>query len=211
MDRVFKRNGVGNVLIIAPHGHPSDDKNSDVVSQSIANYLNCDTIINCGWRRNSNPIVDNNLANCNDVNHCKTEPVFSEFLKPIQENLNSKISLYGWAFVFLIHGMSDNIRNNIPNVDAIVGWGNGNPPKYTCSIPNKNNFISKMNNIGLYTIESQIGGKFGAYNDLNLTQFLKSNAVQCLQLELVWQKRKDTNTAIETGKKIGMVIDELLL
>lgn len=211
MENIFIRNGRGNILVIAPHGHPLDDTNSDILAQSIASYLNCDAVINTGWRRDINIKVESGLANLNDVNHCKKDPILSEFLEPIQDIIANKSALYGKVFIFLIHGMDDNIRNEIPNIDVIVGYGNGNPPKYTCKIDYKNNFISAMNKNGLMTKESKIGGKFGAYNDNNLTQFLKSPTTECLQIEIVGQLRKNSDIAIQTGKKIGETIEEIFI
>lgn len=203
MDRVLIRNGSGNILIVAPHGHPLDDTNSDSLAQAIASYLNCDAIINHGWQRYT--------TNLNNINHCKTEPVRSEFLIPIQNIINSKSAIFSRSYVFLIHGMDDGIRNKFPDIDAIVGWGNGNPPKYTCSTKFKNDFIEKMNKNGLKTKESEIGGKFGAYNDANLAQHLKSPKTECLQVEIIGQKRKTADISIQTGKQIGKIIEEMLL
>lgn len=193
--RTRQREGQGRILFVAPHGHKLDDTHSDVMTEAAAEYLNSPMIINIGWKRDeeANPIVG--IANCNDIRHCNLPDVQETFLKPIHQ----AIQQYNTRLIVLLHGMYKE-----DPWDAIVGFGNGKKPRYTCDLALKEQLVSGLRINGLNSLAVN-DGKFSAHSKRNLAQALKSHA-PTIQIEISWKKRRTEEIAKETGVLIGKAV-----
>src|ERR1019366_4114948 len=129
------------VLIIAPHGAPGDDVNTDIVAEHLARTLSCYMVVNRGWERSD--VIDeiNDKADCNNFAHM-TGVIKDEFLDPILRFKSRILKKTSPMFVFMIHGMANDIRikTGERQLDMIVGYGAGTPPSYSCNIWRKDLF-----------------------------------------------------------------------
>jgi hypothetical protein len=78
------------------------------------------------------------------MKHLNQPIVKEEFYDPIIDILDISI---GETYALIIHGMGDKIRDdhNDLDIDMVVGVGNGDPPRYTMSKTEKENFLWKIN------------------------------------------------------------------
>lgn len=207
--RVETRAGNNNVLLIAPHGHSLDDTFTDVVTREMANELHCYYVLNHGWKRDlaANPLLG--IANCNDIDHCQVAEVSSSFLDPINTYTKEIIQKYGVAQVLFIHGMSDVIHHRVPNLDAVIGYGEGKKPRYICSQWRKDLLIDKMIGQGWFVYEGAPGGKFSAYSKTNLAQAIcNGKNIQGLQIEIVETRRTSEAKATDTARQLAKAVEE---
>lgn len=190
MERIVLVEGDSPVLIVAPHG--PDDRNTDIIAEKIAIEFGAFAVINKGWRRSSKVDFANDLANCNDVRHIHSDVVKEEFLEPIlrfksriRKKYDEKI------FVLLIHGCSDDVRKvaNNHDLDIILGYGEGNPPSYSCSEKFMNAFAHHLVNEGFGVYRGAAGGKYAGKAKNNLNQLFKrwypDDFVESIQMEIV--------------------------
>lgn len=199
-------------MVVAPHGHQLDDQNTDWLAESIADHLDAHAVINRGWRRN--PTVDElkSLANCNDFRHCSEPVVKQEFLDPINQIINDAAENGDKVLVLMIHGMGNQIRQqaNDPSLGVVVGYGNGKPPRHTCELWVKDALVDLLNDSGVTTYEGAAGGPFSARGQNNLTQALRSYSTNVLQLEVVYDLRRDKKEADYIGSVIGVAAETLI-
>lgn len=212
-ERVSVRLGIKNVILICPHGHILDDTNTDIITQTAADYLDCCAVINNGWRRSDKVDALKSSANCNNINHCNEPVVKEEFLNPIDDYFANFYDDFDDEVIhaFVIHGVGNSIRGKAKDLDIIIGYGTGNQPRYTCDLWRKDLLAELFFNNTLNVYEGAPGGKYSARNKENLTQALvKEYAIQTMQIEFIYDLRKDEKTARNLGKLFGITIENYL-
>lgn len=209
MSRVRYREGSEPFLIIAPHGVYADDANTDIVADRMAAHLDGYAVINTGWSRSKKFSFDTSYANLNNLRHCPpNSPTLKEFLEPIVNFKDAIVAKHGICYVYLIHGMSAKIQARAQDdVQVVVGFGQGDPPSYSCDLSHKNLFVHFMQQYGLNIYQAKVGGRFSAWQKNNVNQFFRQWSldmrVQSLQLELVPSMRMVPKVASESGEALG--------
>lgn len=216
MERVSVIEGDTPVLIIAPHG--PDDINTDILAESVANEFGAFAVINRGFKRSQVVDYSRDLVNCNDIRHIHTEVVLEEFLNPIIRSVAKIKKKYDDnVFVLIVHGCDDSVRKAArdPELDMIIGYGDGSPPSYSCKTKVKNAFAYHLQkeNFGVY--EGKAGGSYSGRSKNNLNQlFVKwfpTPKVNSLQLEIVRELRSDQEMIDITTHGLVSAIDALML
>jgi len=195
------------ILFLAPHG--ADDTNTAELTELLCNMCNANGVINWGWERSSQVDVFNDKANCNSLKHLNEDVVKDEFLNPITKRVNYLSAINQDIFIFIIHGVGNDIRKktNDPKLDLILGYGRGNPPAYTCSISMKNSLINKLSAVKLNTYVGRKGGKFSGRSSNNLNQlFQPTPYVHSVQIEVVYDLRKSKKAIEDTALKMSAAI-----
>lgn len=217
-ERVNVIMGKNPTLIIVPHG--TDDKNTATIGKEITQSLDAFAVINQGFDRNKFVDVDNDKADCNSIEHCKSDVVYEEFLKPIIKikNIISRFFLKNKKSIdiFHIHGCGDKIHSIAnENVGLILGYGLGlKKDSLTCDIWRKDLFIHLYRQIkmGGDIFEGKGGGKYAGRSSDNLNQYFRKhdldNSVQSMQLEIPYNLRKNDQEINKTCFLLKNVIQE---
>lgn len=197
-ERVSLRRGPTPILLIAPHAAPGDDINTDIVTDHLADLLDCNAVVNRGWHRSELYDYDKEQADCNNTNHM-VDVVKDEFLVPIW-NLKTHILRKSPAcHIFYIHGMAP--QNG---VDVVIGYGAGNPNSFTCSPWRKNLMYTLLENESLDVWVGKPGGAYSGWARSNMNQLFRKHKyeieVQSMQLELSRALRTDRGIAELTAE-----------
>jgi len=211
-ERVSVGYGTAPVLLVAPHGHQLDDSNTAELTVAAAEAIDANYVVNRGWRRDTTVDQIASKANCNDFRHCLEDVVKDEFLDPINDVITAAYANQDDLIIVCVHGMGNGIRttSKAPKLGAVVGYGEGKPPKYTCDLWVKDCFVDLMNAHICETWEGAPGGQFSARGNNNLTQALRQHGTQSLQVEIVYGLRDTPKNAEKIGKDIGLLLKELL-
>jgi hypothetical protein len=216
MERTSIIQGSTPVLLVAPHG--PDDENTADLTEMVARHLGAFAVINRGWRRSATVDQFKDLANCNDIRHLHEDVVREEFLHPILRCATRIKKRYeGRAFVFIIHGCKDHVRETSEDelLDIVVGYGLGNPPFYSCRTRTKNAFIRCLQNEGFGVCEGAPGGLYAgkAKNNLNqlFVRWMPDNKVESMQLEIVHELRSDREMLSLTAEGLVSALDAFML
>jgi hypothetical protein len=216
MERITLVEGTAPVLLIAPHG--VDDIATDYIAECVAEEFGAFAVINKGWKRAHEVDYWRDFANCNDIRHIHTDVVKEEFLDPILRYVAKiKKKYQEKVFVLILHGCSDAVRDFVedPFLDMIIGFGDGNPPSYTCNTRLKNAFIHhlKQENFGVY--EGKAKGNYSGRSKNNLNQLFRQwypdKEVNSLQLEIVRELRSEKELIHVTIDGLMGAIDSLML
>ena len=70
-ERVNVIYGKQPILIVAPHG--PDDSRTDILASAAAKTCHAFAVINQGFERGEIVDTDNDIADCNRVDHCNSE------------------------------------------------------------------------------------------------------------------------------------------
>lgn len=229
-ERVTTILGKRPVILVCPHG--CDDTNTDIVTETAAEELECYAIINRGFDRSDIVDVDKDLANCNRIDHVKQDVVYDEFLKPIKRFVH-KISyknqpswqkgyIYGgWydpevCHIFHIHGCGNAVHHEAQcQIELILGYGLGTKKhSLTCEEWRKNLLISTFRRHAtageVYTGKG--GGKYAGRDSNNMNQYYRKHEnmqnVQSVQIEIPYSSRNDTASAQSTGRFLANAIYE---
>lgn len=214
-----------NIMVVAPHG--PDDKYTIEMAHALHETIDCHAVINNSFERAD--LVDsiNDLANCNDTNHCIDDPViYEEFTKPIvnfvngweQSQIRQSFGLLnpnGTAkekkkcFIFWLHGM--NYQNPY---DCVFGYGLGiksdrftmQPWRATCLYETLELSFSYKCAMG------KAGGKYAARSRDNMTQLFcidewETDIVEAVQIEYSSKMRKDAATAVSAAVNLGQILN----
>jgi hypothetical protein len=204
MERVTVISGEVPLMVVAPH---CDDNNTKEIAQFIASTLKCYCVTNNGWKRSDTVDAIGGYANCNDVSHCLEDVVKEEFLEPILGYANRMVKNYGHGYVFYIHGMGQQ------SPDVIVGYGEGNPPSYSCGLYYKEVFLKACRENSVYATEAGAGSKYAGRSKNNMNQLFRNwfynDKIQSMQLEIAYNLRT-TQMIRNVGMALGMAFDDLL-
>lgn len=213
MERVSIRRGDSPLLIIAPHG--ADDPRTDFIAEFVADFADAYAVINRGWERAKTPDYFKDQANCNNIMHCYEDVVKEEFLNPILKFKNRIMREYGECFMFVIHGMGNDVRIKVddPLLDIVLGYGAGRPPSYTCQHWMKDAFINFLDT-GTVTYEAGAGTPYAGKNKNNLVQLFRSwffdPNVNAMQIEIIRELRENDMVAKLTAEHIANCMERLI-
>lgn len=222
MSRIQLISGYKPYLIIAPHGGGPTDIRSAQMAQTIAKKINAFAVINIGWVRpwignqEGDPAVkidvkkdiSKGIANLNDLTHCRTKALKKEFLHPIDLFKKSILSNHKMVNIFIIHGMDDTIRD-YKGVNVVIGHGNGNPPRLTCSNSFKERLLGALALENLSPAQGKAGGRLSAWENKNLNQLYQTDdKVFSVQIEIGLSLRNTDKLAEDTANKIASAIDK---
>ena len=159
------RKGTGNVLLIAPHGHPDNDGRTYSITRMVAESVDSYAIVNKTYRKP--PFIKNDDGtyyrdeNGKKVRHDPNKKkkwlnlnrknqvhkyLKAEFEVPLLHTVNEIIKECGNALIIWIHGMNDmnlnpkNTEGNATGMDALIGIGQGNQDSLTA----KSNTVEKL-------------------------------------------------------------------
>lgn len=209
MTRITYKFANSPIVFVAPHGHPSDDHNTDIIAKYAADNINSNLIINTGFKRNTHADTEKDVADCNNYQHCMQPEVKEEFLEPYVKICRRCLKYFGKCFVVWIHGVSDSIRNTkeTKNLDMILGYGMGNPHSLSCFEGIVHKFISEMYLDKLECFVGKPGGKYSGFDKKNMNQYWRKidieAKIQSFQLEIIKELRADKLIAELTGVAIA--------
>lgn len=216
MERTSIIQGATPVLLVAPHG--VDDENTAEITEMVARNFGAFAVINRGWRRSSYVDQFKDLANCNDMRHLHEDVVREEFLHPILRcTTRIKRKYEGKAYIFIIHGCKDQVRDNSEDelIDIVLGYGLGNPPFHSCRTRTKNAFIHCLQGEGFGVCEGAPGGLYAgkAKNNLNqlFVRWMPDNKVESMQVEIVQELRGESDMLDLTVDGLVSALDAFML
>lgn len=224
-ERVNVIYGKQPILLVAPHG--PDDTHTALIAEMTAANVGAYAVINNGFDRGEEVDVNKDIADCNRIDHCQSEVVCDEFLKPILK-IKDKLTKKPFGvyydneiknlLIVYIHGAGDIVHQeaNEP-VDVIVGYGLGSQKdSITCKPWMKNLFVDLWRN---YSNEGEVyeGGGSGRYagrSSNNMNQYFRKHElnrqVQSLQLEFPFSMRKTESRATLTAMMLGLVLKDMM-
>lgn len=201
-ERVSVIVGKNPLILVAPHG--SDDTNTDILVERVAEKTDCCAVINRGFERSDFVDVNKDKADCNRIDHCKEEVVFEEFLKPIIKSkerlLYSKIKFHNHkasAFkypqinhvtILYIHGCGNIVHSEAKDkVALIVGYGLGTKKdSISCELWRKTLFVDLYNKsilnkklISTYgrVFEGRGGSRYAGRDSNNMNQYFRKHDI----------------------------------
>lgn len=203
------------VTIVAPHG--ADDTNTATVAEAIIKKLGCGGVINRGWERADKYDYSEDKADCNRISHCLEDVVKDEFLDPFVGMINNwhNRSTNGLSYVFQIHGVGNWVRSGQPKLDAIIGFGDGDKPSFTCERWMVDEICFCLEAAGMESYVASSGSLFAGRSKDNLNQLFRRKQfrdqdVMSMQIEIVKELRKDIQVAQITGEVIAKAIATLV-
>lgn len=215
MERVLTIEGDTPVIIVAPHG--VDDTNTDIIAETIAEDFGAYAVINKGWQRSQSVDYFKDLANCNDIRHLKQDVIKEEFLDPILRFCSKiKRKYEERVFMLILHGCSDSVREIAKeDLDMIVGFGDGDPPSYSCNIKLKNAFSHYLQKERFCVYEGRPRGAYAGRSSNNLNQLFRrwhpDDDVNSIQLEITRELRSNKHLINVTCAGLVNAIDSLML
>lgn len=106
--------GESNVLIVAPHGYPGDDDNTEILAALLAEELDCFAVVNN--RKYNRQAPSGSYRFTEDLNDVDQAPKCLDFWDPLVDRLRHIVRHYPkFPLVLFLHGMSD------ANADEYVG------------------------------------------------------------------------------------------
>ena len=185
------------LILIAPHGYKGDDFNTDIFTETLADMLNCNYVINHGWKKIEKPDLSNEKANCNNYTHMIDE-VAEEFLFPLLGIAKTVVKFYGYGIACWIHGVRDDVRKkyNKKDIDVIFGDGQGTSKNSkTCNSALKDFVVYNLSESGIKTYCSFPGDLYNGANYINMNQLWCNHhpdpRMQSFQLEITKDLRED--------------------
>lgn len=204
--RVNLRTGSNPILLVAPHGGGPSDIRSAMMTEYMAKYLDAYAVINVGWVRRTKPKYKKSKANCNNLDHCRNEPLRSEFLRPIYNYRNQIVNKGRRVNLFLIHGMDDTIRQ-YNGINMVLGYGQGNPDRISCTHTFRDRLMSALTMEKFETAYGKSGGRLSAWSSNNLNQmFSTDDKVDSIQIEAALTLRDTDQKALATAHRTAMAI-----
>lgn len=199
-----------NILIVAPHG--PDDKYTIEMAQVLHEMIDCHAVINNCFKRADTVDSINDLANCNNTDHCHDSVIFEEFTKPIISLVHKNYNKFKSKkfFIFWLHGMD--YHNN---VDCVFGYGLGLKSDRKTMKPWRVACLYESLSIGFaYKCAiGKAGGKYSARSKDNMTQLFQvgngshgSHLVETVQIEYSSTIRSNVNDAVAAAINLGQVL-----
>ena len=178
--RVSIVEGKNPILLIAPGG--PDEKNTDILTEMLAEKSNCFAVINWGWKKASTVSCRDSKADCNNVFHL-VDVVYDEFLDPIFRFKNRISRNHHTIYQFVIQGVT---KNDLPpNVDIVCGEGG---ERKSCQqwFRDYFSFIAGENGLHVYLARptSCLSGGHKKHLNQLFAQIYPDERVQSLQLEI---------------------------
>lgn len=196
--------GDSPILIVCPHGNPNDDFNTDIISEIVADKVDAYAVINKTWRRGDKVDIANKVANFNRIDHAED----SKFLEKIKDYRDNILDVYRQAHVFFIHGMVD-FADKGKAVDCVLGFGNGNPQRLTCSFGFKNELAYRFSLEKWQVRQGGPGSRYAAWDINNMCQYFRENnlpSTNAIQIEISRSLRDPETQAKKTALSLSNVI-----
>ncbi len=207
-ERVSIRRGPTPILLVAPHAAPGDDVNTDIITDHLAELLNCNSLVNRGWQRGVTYDYATETADCNNVGHM-VDVVEDEFLKPMLMLKGEIVRRSPVCHIFFIHGMAAQ-----KNVDMVIGYGAGTPNSFSCAPWRKNLMYQLLENANLEAWVGKAGGSYSGWSKQNMNQYFRKHRyepnVQSMQLELSRELRTDRGVAELTAEYISTAMQDYI-
>lgn len=209
MERVSVIQGRQPLIVVAPHGYEQDDQHTATMAEYIASELNCYAVINRGWERCQDADVLNDKADCNNAYHCVQDVVREEFLEPIIRFKNRILRTNVEAKIIYLHGMGNRHRqiSKDPSLGAVIGYGAGDPSRFTCELWQKDLLLHSLNLAGIKAYQGRKGGPMSGWSKSNMNQYFRlwemDEEVHSFQLEIIYDLRKDAETAKITASYLA--------
>lgn len=230
-ERVTIVYGKNPIVLVCPHGY--DDNQTDILTATAAKELDCNALINHGWKRAK--LVDelNSIANCNNFNHVMDTAnmaVNDEYGRPLIRLVNralkksslTRANKFGYEeqniYLIHVHGVGDWIKKTVKDKDltAIIGYGQSDKPSHTCRKWEAETLGHYLTLNGLKTYMGANGGNYCARAKINMNQLFKLypqyriETVRSMQVELTYDSRSDNTKAEKTGKLLAKAVKSLL-
>lgn len=197
------------ILFIAPHGF--DDEFTDVIAETAANSTNSFGVFNRSWERAEKVDYLKDKANCNNVLHLQEDVVREEFLDPIIRFQNRILNNHEKMYVFILHGMGDENRNYVPDVDVVIGYGAGQPHSHTCKHWMKNLLTHLFGELDLTAYQAKTGSKFSGWSKNNLNQYWRKHevdtSVHSFQIQIIKSQRRNKAQSQLFGEILATIVD----
>lgn len=131
----FLKEGGSGIILVAPHGVPGDDDNTDTIAEETAKRLGCCAAINNTYRRPDDKAgektdVKVNVVDCNNTRSLALAGLKEKWLGPIthfREEMLAKgqvNSIGAKCCIFFIHGAKNtNVKKINVKADILIGVG----------------------------------------------------------------------------------------
>lgn len=210
-ERVTAIRGKQPILIVAPYG--ADDKNTDVLANSMSDMLEGYAVINNGWKRGAVVDYKNEIADCNRYSHFSSYVVKEEFLNPINRFKKEILEKHKYMLLFCICGLKNRVRAvmNDAKLAYVIGWGQ--PGQYTCQAWIKDYMLYDLGvrDKQYNAYEGKEGGAFTGcggtviqlYNDID-------SRVDAMQISVIDALKQSKASAGVTAQVLSIVIGDLM-
>lgn len=208
MERVSSFCGKNPLLFVAPRGY--DDANTAIITEIAAVETYGYAVINRGFQCSNIVDVSKDLANCDNLKHCKEDVVKEEFLDPIIRYKNRIMRRHPTAYIFYIYGLGAEYKLIDRDIGYILQRGSG-ATGHICE-----RWVSEL---VMYMLETSERYKvYEAGGDLWDMQkvphlfrtWYSDYRVQSIKIEVIDDLRSSEDKAIVTGQILAMVAKELL-
>jgi hypothetical protein len=216
-ERITLSFGKKPVIYVAPHGCNCDDLNTGIIVNEMASMTDGYAVVNNGWEKADKIDYKNEKANCNNVEHCHADVIKEEFLDPLIRFKNKILKKWSRVLIVYIHGASNEIRskNQISDLNYVIGYGNGHPVSYTCQKWVKDFLVYHLTIADNCTVAvGKSGGNYAAWSKRNMAQLFrkhyKDDEVDTIQIEVVNEIRNTAKKAKTTAQIMSMCFNEIL-
>jgi hypothetical protein len=211
------------ILLIAPHGGGPTDLRTAEMTEVLADKTSACAVINTGWKRpwtgngegtnktwpHAKLDIKNGIANLNNLTHCRKKPLDTDFLGMIERCKKLILGQYPKVYIYLIHGMDDTIRV-YNGVNMILGTGEGNPARISCSSIFKERLAASLAIEKFTPAIGKAGGRLSAWDNNNLNQLYQTeNRVESVQIEIALTLRDTDKRATDTAERLANVINRV--
>jgi hypothetical protein len=207
-ERVSIRRGPSPILLVAPHAAPGDDVNTDIIIDQLADLLDCNAVVNRGWRRGDTYDYYAEIADCNKVDHM-VDVVKDEFLSPLLNLKTQILRRSPLCHLFFIHGMAAQ-----KGVDVVIGYGAGTPNSFSCTPWRKNLMYTMLENTQMDVFIGKAGGNYSGWARNNMNQYFRKHAydtnVQSMQIELSRELRTDRGVSELTAEYLATAMGDYI-
>jgi hypothetical protein len=206
------RKGNCNVLVVAPHGHQSNDEGTYHLARRLADLLDCYALINRKFKKppqRRNPETARILRNRNgavrkynshkgrkwvDLNrinqvekHLKTE-----FLVPFKSSVEEIIEKYKHAIVLWIHGLNDTSAVSeqkkmelAEQVHVLIGYGQGHPARPTSDFNTIEIFRNQLKTEKINAFPARAESNYCGRWKNNMNQWFRNNGYTIDEIESI--------------------------
>ena len=203
--------GESNVLIVAPHGYPGDDDNTEILAALLAEELDCFAVVNN--RKYNRQAPSGSYRFTEDLNDVDQAPICPDFWDPLVDRLRHIVRHYPkFPLVLFLHGMSDANADEYvgKNFDFAIGVGCvGKHDPLTASASRK--LLYSLKKLLSESIGKAQHGveRYAARNRVPtiLTYQINERGVEAVQLEIRYTGYRDTRDNLEKlAKALAKVI-----
>ncbi len=220
--------GNTGILIIAPHGHRKNDENTAELAAILAEQLKCYAVINHAYQRPPKVHTTKRekdkkgrlYVDLNRVDQAKKH-LNDEYLQPIIDCKNQIKNKHGAVLVIVLHGAADTnvAKEGGPDIDAILGTGNGQQNRLTCSSEITDRLVASLKTHPTHPVRAMIAlkGKYSGWDRRNINQLFTARqpdyydeVVQSIQFEIKYTGFRDRGNLGNTAKCLASALEVLV-